>query len=321
MSRRIPFLAATALVFMLITLTGCGSNADLSLKFSADDTDTYKVISQTIKDYRFEQPSLTPPKLDEQQSGTTVDVTFDQTIKEVAEDGSAVAQITVKDVAYIVKDKNDVKFDFDSQRAADKKKGFAKVIGQSYTIKILGDGSVETVDAKAARSAVGTGYEGQVAKAFFSDDRIKARHEILALPEANASTLKKNATWSRVVASPKGMLAEKSFEKVYTLTSIEGPKKDKVAIVDMVAAESAEPAEGASKKAGGMGIFANMFDTEEVYTGKLKLALGTGKVQEYSEKLVATYLAAEESQKEGSDKGPDTLKMSFTYAVSAELVD
>lgn len=321
MSRRIPFLAVTALAFMLITLAGCGSNADLSLKFSSDDTDTYKVVSQTIKDYRFEQPSLTPPKLDEQQSGTTVDVTFDQTIQSVSGDGSAVAKITIKEVSYIVKDKNDVKFDFDSTRSADKKKGFAKVIGQSYKIRILPDGSVEIIDAKAARAAVGAGYEGQVAKAFFSDDRIKSRHEILALPDTGSSTLKKKATWSRIVASPKGMLAEKSFEKVYTLTGIEGPKGDKVATVEMTASESAEPAEGASKKAGGMGIFANMFDTEEVYTGKLTIALGTGKVKEYSEKLVATYLAAEESSEAGSDKGPDTLTMSFTYAVSAELID
>ena len=117
------------------------------------------------------------------------------------------------------------------------------------------------------------------------------------------------------------MLAAKSFEKVYTLTSIEGPKNDKTATVEMNAFESAEPAEGADKKAGGMGIFANMFDTEEVYTGRLVLSVKTGKVKEYNEKLVATYLAAEESQDKDSDKGPDTLKMSFTYAVSAELVD
>lgn len=321
MSRRIPFLAATALVFMLITLTGCGSNADLSLKFSPDDTDTYKVVSRTIKDYRFEQPSLNPPKLDEQQSGTTIGVTFDQTIQEVAEDGSAVAKITIKEVSYVVKDKSDVKFDFDSQRAADKSKPFAKVIGQSYKIRISPEGSVETVDAKAARAAVVAGYEGQIAKAFFSDIRIKDRHEILALPDADASTLKKNDSWSRVVPSPAGMLAEKSFKKVYTLTNIEGPKKDRIATVEMVASESAEPAEGASKKAGGMGIFANMFDTKEDYTGRLVMSVDTGKVKEYNEKLVATYLAAEESKDEDSNKGPDTLKMSFTYAVSAELVD
>ena len=321
MSRRIPFLAATVLVFMLITLAGCGSNADLSLKFSPDDTDTYKVVTRAIKDYRFEQPSLNPPKLDEQQSGPTIGVTFDQTIQDVAEDGSAVANITIKEVSYLIKDKSDVKFDFDSQRAADKSKAFAKVIGQSYKIRISPEGSVETVDAKAARAAVGAGYEGQIAKAFFSDIRIKARHEILALPDADASTLKKKASWSRVVASPAGMLAAKSFEKVYTLTSIEGPKNDKTATVEMVASESAEAAEGASKKAGGMGIFANMFDTEEVYTGRLVMSVGTGKVKEYNEKLVATYPAAEESKDEGSDKGPDTLKMSFTYAVSAELID
>ena len=51
------------------------------------------------------------------------------------------------------------------------------------------------------------------------------------------------------------------------------------------------------------------------------LELGTVKVLQYSEKLVATYLAAEEPRGGSGDKGPDTLTMRLTQSVSMEIVE
>jgi hypothetical protein len=321
MSGRTPLWLTVIAVCLLACLTGCAKQANLTLKFAPEDTTTYRVSTEMIKDFRFEQPSLTPPKLKEEQSGTTVDVTFEQKIDKVQSDGSALATVTVKEIVYIVKDKDTLKFDFDSTRQADKGNPFAKAIGQSYTIKISPAGVVEVVDAKDARSAVTAGYEGRVAKALFSDDRIKKRHSILALPDIARSALKTGESWSRIVGSPPGLLAPKSFEKTYTLESIEGPKGNQVVTVLMNAAESAEPAPDTEKQPAGMGIFANMFDATETYTGKMVLELGTGKVLQYNEKLVATYLAAEEPRDRSSDKGPDTLTMRLTQSVSMEIVE
>ncbi len=325
MSGRTPLWLTVIAVCLLACLTGCAKRANLTLKFAPEDTTTYRVSTEMIKDFRFEQPSLTPPKLQEEQSGTTVDVTFQQRIDKIEEseesDPNALVTVTIKKIAYIVKDKNTVKFDFDSTRQADKGKPFAKVVGQSYTIRISPAGVVEVVDAKDARSAVTAGYEGRVAKALFSDDRIKKRHSILALPDIARSTLKRGESWSRIVASPPGLLTAKSFEKTYTLESIEGPKDNQVVTVLMNAAESAEPAPDTGKQPAGMGIFANMFDATETYTGKMVLELGTGKILQFNEKLVATYLAAQEPQDKSSDKGPDTLTMRLTHSVSMEIVE
>ena len=47
----------------------------------------------------------------------------------------------------------------------------------------------------------------------------------------------------RLAASPAGMLRQKSFEKVYTLTDIKEQKGSKIAIVDMNAVPSSKRAD------------------------------------------------------------------------------
>ena len=321
MSGRTPLWLTLIAVCLLACLTGCGKQANLTLNFTPEATMTYKVSTQMIKDFRFEQPSLKKPKLQEEQSGTTVDMTFEQKIDKIQSDGSTLATVTVKEIAYVAKVKNTVKFDFDSTRQGDKDNPFAKVIGQSYTIKISSDGVAEVVDAKDARNAVTADYEGEVAKDIFSDDRIKKRHSILALPGiAQRTTVKTGSSWSRVVA-PKDLLAPKSFEKTYTLESIEGPKGNRVATILMNATESAEPVPDAEKQSTGMGILAKMFNSTETYTGKMVLELDTGKILQYNEELVAIYLATEEPKGGSGDKGPDTLMMRLTQSISMEIVE
>ncbi len=300
--------------------------AQVKLNYSAGDVQTYKVSSASIKDFKFEQPSLTPPKIDQQQSGTTVDVVFDQKIDSVEADGSAIATITIKEVSYIVKDKDDLRFDFDSQREADKKKPFAKVIGQSYQIKISPDGSVETIDAKAAGEAVTTGFAGQIAKAFFGDKRIVSRHEVLSLPKTDSTTVGLfivDDYWTKLVPSPpRQLLAPKTFEKVYVLSSIEDSEGSRILTVTLNGTESGEVAPGAPKQAAGsMGFFANMFDADESYTGKLVLDADAGKIKEYGERLAVKYVAMEMPQGGDESKGPDTLMMGFTHEISVEIIE
>ncbi len=321
MFRRSPVCSMLIAVCLLISLAGCGPRSRLTLNHIPADVATYKVSTETIKDFRFEQPSLTPPKLKEEQSGTTKEVIFEQRIEEVKEDGGALATITLKEVVYLVKDKNDVKFDFNSTREADKNRGFAKVIGQSYKIAIAPNGKIEVVDTEQAANVDVQGYEGRIAKAMFSEESIRERHEVPPLGDSEAKAAKRGASWSTVVPSPPGLLAPKSFRKTYTLSKIEGPKANRIATVTMKAEESTEPAADGTAKSAGMGVFANMFDTTETYTGNMVLELGTGRIRQCQEKLVATYLAAENPQGGPTDKGPDTLMMRFTHGRTVELVD
>jgi hypothetical protein len=295
--------------------------AEVKLKYSEGDVKTYKVASASFKDFKFEQPSLNPPKIDQQRSGNTVDVVFEQKIDSVDADGNATSTITIKEVGYIAKDKEGVRFDFDSTREADKKKPFAKVIGQTYRIKLSPDGGVEVLDAKEALKAVTTGMQGQIAKSFFGDKQIVARHEVRALPTTGDLFITGDYWTKKEASPPRQLLAPKTFEKVYTLDSIEDAPSGKLLTITLNGTESGEAAPGASKQMGSMGFFANMFDSEESYTGNLVIDTGKGEVKEYGERLFVKYLAAEMPQDGDESKGPDTLMMAFTREVSMEIVE
>jgi hypothetical protein len=304
MSRKGSAILAGLSVSLVMLMSGCGTKADLTLKFSPNQTARYKSVSDVIKDFRFEQPNL--GKLREEQTRTTVDMTFTQDIQSVDNRGSATAKITIDGLTVNIINKNENRFSFDSAKEADKNNPLAKLIGQSYTITITPAGRVSLLDAKKAVAAVPSGYEHDVAASLLNKENVTKRHQILALPKETTKELSVGSTWSTVVPSPPGLLAPKSYEKVYTLTAID----NNVATVKMIASESAEPAEGTT--AGGMGMFAKMFDNEDKYTGLMTFDLNSGTVLTAAETLVSTYLAQE--MPEGGDpaKGPDTLTMRFT---------
>ncbi len=308
---RIAMIAVAGLG--LTMMAGCGSQAQMTLNLKAGEMATYKVMTETIKDFKFEQPSMEPPKVKEDQTKTLAVVTYDQKVDAVDPKAGAIATITIKAIEYIVTDKNSVKFDFNSARPEDLQKPFAQLIGKSYKITLGRDGKVSVLDAAEARKISDAGYEGKLAQAFLSDERIVERHQIVAMPEGDSVTMASGKSWTKVVQSPAGLLAPKNYEKVYTLDKVEGGKDNPVAVVKMIGKESKEPVKDGSKAMDTMGPFAKMFDTQESYEGQLVLETGTGIVRKYQEKLVVTYLASEAPADQKPDKGPDTLTMRFTY--------
>ncbi len=290
-----------------------GSKADLSLTFSVGDRTMYKVAVKGIKDFKFEQPSL--GKLKEEQTGSAIELKFLQEIESVDNNGNAVARITVKGLKYLVKNKSGVVLDYDSESESGKKHYLSKLLGKSYKIKLNRDGGVQVVDASAIRKVSAE----KIIKNFLSEPRIVKRHEILSLPKApGQSRLKEGNSWSRIKASPPGLLSPKTFEKVYTLRDV---SKNNIAIVKMEAVPTSKAPEDAPTGDQGMGVFAKMFDSEENFTGQMVLDLNTGKVQKYNEELAASYVAAESSREQVKGKGPDVLTMGFTHAVSLEMIE
>ena len=293
--------------------------AEFVLKFAVNDSTTYRVETHTGKDYRFEQPSL--GKLDEKQSGATTEVEFVQRIESIDEYGVATANITLKAISYLVSEKSSVRFDFDSRRESDKNQPFSKLIGQSYKISISPNGDVKVLDVKRARNTVTTGSIAKLVSSFLGDRAIVKRHSISALPQGETAAVEPGGTWSRIKPPPPGLLTPKSFEKIYKLKKIEARGPSRFAFVEMTGLESDEPVGNANQSTSGLGGFANMFDTQEKLAGQLVFDLDTGRVSLYEEKLVVTHLAAENADNQKDDKGPDTLLMRFTDAVTIEMIE
>jgi hypothetical protein len=295
-----------------------GKSVNLSLKFNAGDTNTYRVVMEAIKDYKFEQPSINQTK--EQQTLSRTEVVYDQATQSIDPSGNAKSLIAIKEVKYLAKSPKGTTVDFDSTREADKKNALENLIGQSYIVTITPAGEVIAVaDVQKAIDAVkGDSMEQKVAQSLLADDAIKQRHMLIALPEKKDSSAMVGKSWSKIKGSPAGMLTPKSYEKVYTLSEV---TDEQVAVVNMDARPTAEKAADMPKdEAKGMGLFGKMFDNKETYTGKLLLDTRTGKVNGYSEKLKSEWVAIEPAEEQKSDKGPDVLTMGFTYMYNIEKI-
>ena len=292
---------------------GSLQKADVKLQFVAGEKATYKMATETMIDYKFEQPSL--KKLDEKRTGSRINMTYLQEIENVEENGDAVVKITIQEIAYHSETKNKVNFDFDSTREADLKKPFAKLIGQSYKIKISPEGSATVIDVAAAKKAVSRGYDSQVAKGLLSTDKLVALHSILALPDSGSSSVSTGQSWKRSEASHPGLRwASKTFAKTYTVTQVAKKDGKQLVRIEMDAVENFDLAEG--QKTRGLGPFAKIFDPEESYTGQI--VLKDGRVDNYNEKFVGSYVAAEMPSNASADMEPDALTMGFTRLISIE---
>lgn len=319
MSHKVFSCALVGAVCLLVLFGGCAPQAELAQKFNVGDKTRYTITEEDSKDFKFEQPSLNKVRFEPRS--VTSQIRFLQEIESVDEKGAAVAKITIKALKYLAKDKAEVKLDFDSSREGDKNKPLAKLLGKSYKIKLASDGGVDVLDAEKIRKAVTGGQVGRVAKALLGDKSIQKRHEILSLPDGDKSLLRTGDSWTRVETPQLRLMVPKAFEKTYSFKKVTGQGENQIAVVNMNADESPTTPVGAQKIAGGMGLFANMFDTDETYTGQMILELATGKVAKYNEKFVTTYTAAEPSAKQKPDRGPDVLTIKLTYSTALEMVD
>ena len=300
-------------VIIMFACTGCDENQQLSLQFTPDSVGTYKVVQESTKEVRFEQPSLDKVKLDTVSSVT--EMTFDQKVVSVDTAGAAQIDITIKSIKLYSKGKKGVNFDFDSSRKDDLKKPLAKLLGQTYKIKVDTSGKVSVVDTATALKVIKT----REAKALLRNDIIVDRHSFKAMPESGVIMLSKNMDWSKVVSSPKGALEPKAFEKVYTVASLKKDGKNKVAKIQMEALPTEKKPVGGIQGTGkGLGMMAGIFDSSEQYVGEMAFDVTNKELLSYSEKLQSDYVAAEESSEGKSDQGPDVLTMSFISSYSIE---
>lgn len=294
----------------------------IALKFTPQDSTTYKVTIQTERSVKFEGLSSDKAAFKGGSTGNKIEMTFTQRIQSVDDKGNAIAKIKIKGLKYLAKVKNRPVLNFDSSRKRDQKNPLAKLIGRGYTIEITPTGVVTKVtDVKRAQAAIrGSSPAATAALKLLSPVAIKKCHGTLVLPDTDKNRLRTGDNWSNIRTFDFGLMGSKSYEKIYTLKEIKDTDNRQIAIVEMNAIPSSETAKQLYKEQA-MGGISKIFDNTETYTGQLKLDLTAGKVEKYLEKLQSEWVVVQPLAGEESGNEPAALKMSVIRLYRLEKID
>lgn len=295
---------------------------ELTLKFTPQDSTTYKVTTEAKRSIKGEGALSDASKFKGGTTSNRIEITFTQQIKSVNDNGNAVAEITIKGLKCLAEVKDNVILDFDSSREKNLNDPLGALIGQSYTIEITPAGEVsKVIDVTQARAAVkGSSSANERAIQLLSQDAIKKRHAIPALSACDKNQLRTGDNWSSIETFSFGMMGTKSYERIYTLKEIKDEENCQIAVVEMNAIPSAEMSEE-QRQEQAMGIFSKMFDNTETYTGQLKMDLNAGKVKEYFEELRSEWVAVDPSAGQKGDEEPAVLRMAATRLYRIEKID
>ncbi len=303
--------------------TPAKGTAALALKFNNQDSTNYRVVLEYERSVKFKGSLTNDNSLKGGRTGRRIEMTFNQKIQNVDENGNAVAKITIEGLKYLSKVKDDTAMDFDSSRVQDQNNPLNKLIGQSYTIKIAPTGEVlNVIDTSQAMSAVrGTSAANQRAMVLLVPETIKELLTVSALPDKEKNQLRTGDSWSRNKSFDFGTMGTRNYERIYTVKEIKDTGNRQTAVIEMSFLPAPETAE--QTKEGEVGSISDMFDTNEMYTGLLKLDLTGGKIEEYSEKLESEWVIVDPQaeQKSLKEKEPDTLIMGVVNLHSIEKID
>ena len=296
---------------------------ELALKYTPQDSTTYKYTSQAERGIKWEGPSLDDAAFRGGTTSSSIEMTFTQQIQSTDDKGNAVAKITIESLKHLSIIRDNPVVDFDSSRAKDQNTPLARLIGQSYTIEITPAGRVSNViDVSQAQEAVkGTSPVTKTALALLSSNIIKERHTIPAMPAMDKNQLRTGDNWNRIKTFSFGLMGAKSYERIYTLKEVKDTDNRRIAIVEMKANPTAEMAEKLHKEKA-IGDFSKMFENIETYTGQLTLDLTAGKVEKCLETLESEWIAVEPlAGQKDEEKEPAVLTMTATRLYSLEKID
>lgn len=295
----------------------------LRLTFVPGQRATYKVTTETQKSITWEgDVSHKPKEFTGGITGSHIEITFDQEVERVDEQGDALLKITIKALVYVGRVKGDVVLEFDSARAQDPNGPMADLIGQSYRLHMTTRGSVSPpADIDAARRAVqGDLAANLTAMRLLSDRVVMERHEITALATLEAETVHLQDHWSNVEKFSFGMMGAKVYERVYTLQEVKQADGANVAVVEMQGIPSAAAAEQLAQTQP-TNPFAGMSDSTGRYEGRLDLNLDTGQVDRYNEQLKAQWLVVDPTAAQKGHATPAVLRMLATQVYKLERIE
>jgi len=292
--------------------------ATLALKFTPQDSTTYKLTTEAQRRIEWEGPLPDKTAFTGGQTGTKIEMTFTQQIQKVDDNGNALAEITIGGLKYRSIIKDSTILDFDSSREKDKNSPMSGLIGCSYIVDIAPTGKVREVSyVKRPQTAFKGGSQAdKAALALLQKNAIKERHGFLVLPDADKNQLRTGGKWSSIKTFSFGMMGSKTYEKIYTLKEINDADGRRIIDVEMNAIPTAGQVGEEDTSS-----FSKMFDNTQTYTGQLKLDLTAGKIEKYLEKLESEWVAVDPSAGQQDDKEPAALKMTATRFYHLEKID
>jgi hypothetical protein len=300
---------------------GCGQTAVLALKFTPEDSSTYRLITESEKSLEVEG-DLSSSTVEGGRTIRRFEMAFTQEIQTVDDEGNATARMTIKELKYLFRVKERTETDFDSTDEGRKRGPLGRLIGQSYSIKISPAGEViGLVEVGKARAAVRGGTPAHdTAKRLLQSVAIKAHHTIAGLPAAGENRMREGESWSNIKSFSHGMMGSDAYERVYTLKELKESAGHRIALVEMNAIPSSETATELHKEQG-TSAYSKMFDSTKTYTGQLKLDLTTGKIQEYFEKMRTNWVMVDQSTMPGDAKPPQALRIGVVHLYRLERTD
>lgn len=320
MSGRLFCLSVSVVMCLLPLVGGCGQTAVLALKFTPQDSSTYRLITEDQKSVEIEG-DVSNSTVAGGRTIRRVEMAFSQQIESVDDQGNSTARITINELKYFHKVREEMITDFDSTADEPKRGPLARLIGQSYTIQISPSGEVTgIVDIGKARAAVRGGTPDHItAKGLLQSKVIKARHAVPALPAAGKNPLATGESWSNVKSFSYSIMGSDTFERVYTLKKIKESRGHRIALVEMNAIPSSEMAAELHKEQPAS-AFPDAFDSTKTYTGHLKLDLTVGKVDEYFEKMQTKWVVVGQATETGNEP-PPALKIGVIRLYNLERID
>jgi len=291
----------------------------LALKFTPGDSTTYRVTTETTRKAVWEgMDERKPTGFKGGQSGNKIEITFNQNILSTNENGNAVAEITIEKLKYLTKIADNIVLDFDSSRESDRQNSLSRLIGQRYKIEFTPFGQIKkgyNTDSIQAAFMAATA-QNKLANRLLSEDAITQRHSIPALPAGDKTQFNIGESWEVVKDISYDQMGVKSFGKTYTLEDIEDRNNSRIAVVRMNAIPSAKHAKELYQTQTTLSF---PHDSTDTYSGRLKLDLLGGKIEEYNEKLTTEWIIIDPASK--NKERPDSIRMSETRSYSIERID
>jgi hypothetical protein len=291
---------------------------DLALRLSPGPAGTYRAVVEQGKSVSWQGADSTRPKgFEDGRTDNRVEMTFGQEVLSVDPAGDAVVRITIEGLKYFNRVHNTVGVDFDSTRQADRDNPLAKLIGQSYQIRLSRRGDVlAIVEASQARSAIPTSSPAyQTAQKLLSDDGIRERHIVAALAALPRDPVRIGQNWSSEKSFSFSWMGSKSFERVYTLRDVSEGDGGRLATIEM----KAIPAVGQSQGQPALGPFAGAFDSVSDYDGRCLFEIEAGRVRECTEQMHAEWVVMDQDAIQNGSV-PGAVKMGASWARRLELV-
>ncbi|MBN1509097.1 MAG: hypothetical protein JW955_19785 [Sedimentisphaerales bacterium] len=334
---RIDIIVCGGFAGLMLMVCGCGSGSgsgprvqtepqadesksavDLTLRLTPKTTATYRTTLEQEKSVTWQGAESTRPAgFEDGRSDNRIEMTFEQEVESIDASGDAIVRITIRALKYSNRIHNRLTLDFDSENEASRANPLARLIGQSYRIKLSRRGDMlEVVDAAEARSAIPADSPAHsTAQRLLSDEGIKERHTLPPLAALTEDTVRPGQSWTSVKSFSFSMMGSKSFERVYTLREVSEGDDGRLAIVDM----KAIPAAGQTPGPQAMGPFGASLDTTSNYSGRCVFELENGRVRECSEQMRTEWLMLSPEAAQG-EADPAAVKMAANWLRRLELV-